>query len=156
MDLVSQLIESNTQRAIAINQSLVRNESQINNIKKNQNEIIKNQNNISYLLDTIQGYWHRLWNSNDTEISNPPDKTYFSSKLDEKNNKNKDNKNNYNIRLEENIYLDQLAPLRELANNMSRQLDEQNTILKELDDNQEQIELDLLKNQNKINKILEK
>lgn len=150
MDIVNQLIEQNIERAININQILVRNEEQIKNIDTEQNMIASKNNQISDILKSFKSWISRLptknifskiWSYSDPNLSNLP----VSKNI---------NTNNYKTNLDMNIKTHELNTLQELSNQMSNMLDSQNEQLVSI---QEKNKLNLQKinqNQKNINNIL--
>ena len=61
MDFISQLIEQNTVRAIAINQVLVKNETQLQHIEKEQESMDQQNTYISQILNSWSSFLNRIW-----------------------------------------------------------------------------------------------
>lgn len=156
MDFISQLIEENTNRAIAINQVLVKNELQLKNIEQEQESMTQQNNYIYQLLNSWSGFLHRIWNySGKTLVRNNLTSCQFKYEVDK--NTLVDLSENKTYKLEkddETLLIEKIAPLKEMAGNISKNLDRQNQILTDIKDKNNKLELQIEDNQNKIQKIL--
>ena len=156
MDFISQLIEENTARAIAINQVLVKNEKQLQNIEQEQESMTQQNNYISQLLNSWSGFLNRIWNySGKKSVHHKLAASNFKYEV-EKNQLVDLSDNNYtSVALqEENSVLEKIAPLKELAGNISKNLDRQNQMLSDIKNKNNQLETQIENNQDKIQRIL--
>lgn len=156
MDFISQLIEENTIRAIAINQVLVKNELQLKKIETEQESMTQQNNYISNLLNSWTGFLNRIRNySGKKSINTKLDSSNFKYEVEKKQLVDL-YKNNYtSVALQEkNLVLEKIAPLKEIAENISKNLDRQNQTLKNLKNKNEKLETQIEKNQDKIQNIL--
>ena len=129
MDLVSTLLENNINQAIMLNKILVKNETQINSIGKEQKELENKNSMITHVLNSWSNLWKRVW----TRTSSPNVKNM----QEDVNNKNNlldisnqeiinNSNNNYDKGKDENNLEQNLTLLSELANTLSQNLDLQN------------------------------
>lgn len=156
MDFISTLIEENTARAIAINQVLVKNEKQLQNIEQEQESMTQQNNYISQLLNSWSGFLNRIWNySGKKSVHNKLAASNFKYEL-EKNKLVDLSDNNYtSLELqEEHLVLEKIAPLKEIAGNISKNLDRQNQMLSDIKNKNNQLATQIENNQDKIQRIL--
>ena len=152
MDFISQLIEENTNRAIAINQVLVKNELQLKNIEEEQESMTQQNNYISQLLNSWSGFLHRIWN-----YSGKNNLTSYQFKYEVDKNMLVDLSENKQASLEiteEKQMLEKIAPLKEMAVSISKNLDRQNQMLTDMKDKNNKLETQIENNQKKIKQIL--
>lgn len=156
MDFISQLIEENTARAIAINQVLVKNEQQLQNIEQEQESMTQQNNYISQLLNSWSGFLNRIWDySSKKSVHHKLASSNFKYEV-EKNQLVDLSDNNYtSVSLQqENLVLEKIAPLKEIAGNISKNLDRQNQMLSDIKNKNNQLETQIEHNQDKIQRIL--
>ena len=153
MDFISQLIEENMERAIAINKVLVKNEEQLQHIEKEQDSMSKQNNYISQILGSWTGFLNRIW----TYSGKTKHKNTSISYQNELYNANMlvDFDKNPEIVNDENILLDKIEPLKEITKSISQNLDRQNDILNEIKTKNNKLEDKILENQTKIKYILD-
>lgn len=157
MDFISQLIEENTNRAIAINQVLVKNETQLTSIQKDQEEINMKNKYVSTILDSWNRFLNRIWKYSSNKIQTMRySKVSGENTLVDLDEPENDFPNQYPTVKQKQPYLDQLAPLRNITQSISHNLDKQNDMLVNIKNKNKVLENQILGNQEKINTILKK
>ena len=156
MDFISQLIEENTNRAIAINQVLVKNELQLKNIEQEQESMTQQNNYISHILNSWSGFLHRIWNYSGKQLVKN-NQTFNQFKYQKDKNMLVDLSENEPSTLvvqDETLLIEKITPLKEIAGTISKNLDRQNQILADIKDKNDKLEEQIENNQDKIKKIL--
>ena len=156
MDFISHLIEQNTAKAIAINQVLVKNEDQLYNIRQEQKEIEKKNKYVSSILDSWSGFLNRIWKYSGNKLLSLDSSSKSSETQEHNNTEDLIFLDNYPPKNEDTPYLDQLAPLRNITQNISHNLDKQNDLLVDLKNKNNVLENQIMENQGKINSIFKK
>lgn len=159
MDFISQLIEQNTVRAIAINQVLVKNETQLHHIEKEQESMDQQNTYISQILNSWSSFLNRIWNYSGKKLLSPLKSQFIKENNTEKQLVSLESEDVINskesLSTEELTYLEKMAPLKEMTKNISQNLDRQNEMLHHIKNKNVILENQIQDNQNKIKQILE-
>ena len=159
MDFISQLIEQNTVRAIAINQVLVKNETQLQHIEKEQESMDQQNTYISQILNSWSSFLNRIWNYSGKKLLSPLKSQFIKENNTEKPLVSFESEDVINskesLTTEELTYLEKMAPLKEMTKNISKNLDRQNEMLHHIKNKNVILENQIQDNQNKIKQILE-
>ena len=154
MDLVSTLLENNINQAIMLNKILVKNEYQINNICKEQKEIETKNSMINNALNSWSSWWQRIWSSKHSQNIGYMTENENNSLDSEYKEINNNSNVKYSPIKEENNLETHVSVLSELANNLSQNLDRQNEMLDSINEKNISIDINLHKNQNKIDRLI--
>lgn len=159
MDLVSTLLENNINQAIMLNKILVKNETQINSIGKEQKELENKNSMITHVLNSWSNLWKRVWTrSSSPNIQNIQENVNNKNNLLDISNQEiiNNSNNNYDKGNDENNLEQNLTLLSELANSLSQNLDLQNEMLDTINEKNISLEENLQKNQTKIDYLIQK
>ena len=160
MDFISQLIEQNTVRAIEINKVLVKNETQLHQIEKEQESMEQQNTYISQILDSWGSFLNRIWSYSGKKLLSPLTSNYQNNKTPTGEtlvsfNNTEIFTENENLTSGELDYLKQIAPLKEITQNISQNLDRQNQILDQMKNKNTLLENQIQDNHIKIKQILD-
>lgn len=132
MDIINNLLEQNIERAIHINQVLVKNEEQLSNIELEQVEIANKNKESSKLLTSWSDFFSSIWQKANQTFSKFHLTKHFNTKIFKPQSSKIDN-----TIIESNKNLDlncQIKTLKSLTDNMSHMLDNQNVQLQNIEE----------------------